>query len=85
MHDLRRPRDRRARECLAPDSYAASQAVAATLLAAGSVGVVYPAVRDPGREAVACFRPAAVANVRAGGRFRLTWSGGQEPEISPIR
>ncbi len=55
------------------------------LLAAGSIGVVYPAVRDPGREAVACFHQAAVANVRPGGRFRLTWSGGPEPEISELR
>ena len=85
LHDLRRPRDRRARQCLAPDSYATSQAVAADLLAAGSIGVVYPAVRDPGREAVACFRPAAVANVRPGGRFRLTWSGGPEPQVSELR
>lgn len=81
MHDLRGPQDRRARSCLDPDSYAASQDLAADLLAAGSLGVVYPAVRDPGREAVACFRPASVGNVRLGGRYRLTWSGTQTPEI----
>ena len=38
LHDLRRPRDRRARACLATDSYTTSQAVAADLLAGGSVG-----------------------------------------------
>lgn len=85
MHDLRGPRDRRARACLSPDSYATSQALAGDLLAAGSVGIVYPAVRDHGREAVACFRPAAVANVRTAGRYTLTWSGGPDPEVSEAR
>jgi hypothetical protein len=85
LHDLRRPRDRRARACLDPDSYLASQALAATLLAAGSLGVVYPAVRDPGGEALACFRPAMVGNVRAGTRYRMTWSGDPEPEVAQVR
>ena len=84
LHDLRRSRDRRARACLDPDSYVASQALAATLLAAGSLGVAYPAVRHPGGEAVACFRPAAVGNVRAGGRFALTWSGTPTPAITSV-
>ena len=83
LHDLRRPRDRRARARRAPDSYTTSQAVAADLLANGSVGIVYPAVRDPGREALACFRPASVANVRTGGRYTLTWSGGPTPTVEP--
>jgi hypothetical protein len=82
LHDLRGPRDRRARACLDPDSYVESQALAATLLGAGSVGVAYPAVRDPGGEAVACFRPAAVGNVRTGHRFTLTWSGAREPAVT---
>lgn len=82
--DLRRPRDRRARACLAPDSYVAGQALAGDLLEAGSVGVVYPAVRDPGREAVACFRPAAVGNVRTGARYRLEWAGRRTPEVTEL-
>ena len=80
LHDLRRPGDRRARACLDPDSYVESQSLAASLLASGSLGVVYPAVRLAGGEAVACFRPAAVANVRAGARFTLAWSGTARPE-----
>ena len=83
LHDLRGPRQpRRTRACLDPDSYTQSQSLAATLLAAGSVGIAYPAVRDAGRDAVVCFRPAAVANVRAGPTYTLTWSGGPVPEIN---
>jgi hypothetical protein len=82
LHDLRRDGDRRARACLDPDSYVQSQSVAAALLEAGSLGLVYPSVRHPGGQAVACFRPAAVANVRSGARFSLTWSGGPEPAVA---
>ena len=82
MHDLRGPRGRRARACLDPDSYVPGQALAATLLSAGSLGVVYPAVRDPGRDAVACFRPAAVAHLRRGATYTLTWSGSPKPQIT---
>jgi hypothetical protein len=85
LHDLRRPRDRRARACLDPDSYVASQSLATTLLATGSLGVVYPAVRDAGREALACFRPALVGNVRPGARYRMTWAGGPEPSVTRLR
>jgi hypothetical protein len=83
FHDLRRPTDRRARACLKRDSYEAGQLLAERLVDEGALGVVYPAVRHPGGEAVACFRPAAVANVRRGGRHRLTWDGTPEVAIAP--
>ena len=73
-HDLRGARDRRARACLDPASYERSQALAIDLVEAGSLGVVYPAVRHPGGQAVACFRPAAVGHVRRGARYRFTWT-----------
>lgn len=82
FHDLRRPGDRRARPCLDPGSYVASQALAQRLLDDGSLGVVYPAVRRRGGEAVACFRPATVGNVRRGDRFRLTWDGAPTPTMT---
>lgn len=75
FHDLRGRRDRRARICLDPASYVQSQSLAERLLDDGSLGIVYPAVRHPGGEAVACFRPATVGNVRRGERFRLDWNG----------
>lgn len=73
------------RDCLAPDSYVASQRLAAGLLDAGSLGIVYPSVRrEPALEGgtcLACFRPALVANVRKAETWRFTWSGGPQPEI----
>ena len=83
FHDLRRGRAFRA--CLDPDSYVASQALAETLLADGSLGVVYPSVRRAGGTCLACFRPALVANVRRGRTYRFTWSGDATPVVSEER
>ena len=69
--------------CLAPASYVASQALAATLLDAGSLGVVYPSVRRDGGTCLACFRPAMVTHVRRAGTWRFTWTAGTGPRIEP--
>lgn len=82
FHDLRRARGFKA--CLAPDSYVASQALAETLLDAGSLGVIYPSVRRDGGTCIACFRPALVANVRRMKTWRFTWTGEPTPEISAV-
>ena len=79
LHDLRRATAFKA--CLDPSSYTQSQRLAEQLLEAGSLGVVYPSVRQRGGTCVACFRPALVANVRRGRTFRFTWSGSPEPTI----
>lgn len=68
-------------DCLAPDSYVASQGLAEWLLEDGSSGVVYPSVRRAGGACLACFRPALVGNVRKGARYRFTWSAQTDPEI----
>ena len=83
FHDLRGRRE--FRSCLDPDSYVASQHLAADLLAAGSLGVVYPSVRRPKGTCVACFRPALVGNVRQGERFQFRWSGSPAPAIERLR
>jgi hypothetical protein len=85
FHDLRPVAAQRsfARE-LAPDSYIESQALAARLLDAGSLGVIFPSVRRAGGTNLACFRPALVGNVRKGVAYRLTWSGKPEPLIEQI-
>jgi RES domain-containing protein len=80
FHDLRSSRGFRA--CLAPDSYVASQELAARLLEREALGVVYPSVRHQGGTCLACFRPALVANVRRGRTYRFTWSGRPEPVIT---
>lgn len=72
------------RDCLAPDSYVASQRLAAELLEAGSMGVIYPSVRRPDGTNLACFRPALVGNVRKGAAYRLTWAGSPIPQVEPI-
>lgn len=82
FHDLRRGRG--FRECLDPDSYVASQALAERLLAAGSLGVVYPSVRHNAGTCIACFRPALVTNVRRKKTYRFTWSGSPEPLIRGV-
>jgi hypothetical protein len=56
-------------------SYVASQALAAQLLAQGSLGLVYPSVRHPGGTNLACFRPALVGHVRKGSCYQLSWEG----------
>jgi RES domain-containing protein len=67
FHDLRNLDSRGMTEygeCLSPTSYAASQALAAQLLAVGSAGIVYPSVRRVSGTCIACFRPVLVAHVQ---------------------
>lgn len=66
-------------ECLSPTSYAASQALAAQLLALSSAGIVYPCVRRKGGTCLACFRPVLVTNVRKGGIFAFTFRDWRTP------
>lgn len=77
FHDLRDAEGWKA--CLSPSSYVASQALAARLLEAGALGLVYPSVRRAGGTCLACFRPALVGRVRRGGTWRFTWEGGEGP------
>lgn len=80
LHDLRRAPS--FGDYLRPSSYVASQALAARLLAAGALGLVYPSVRRARGTCLACFRPALVANVRRGKVYRFTWDGSPEPTIA---
>ena len=71
-------------DCLDPSSYMESQKVAAELLDAGSMGIIYPSVRLEGGTCLACFRPALVGNVRKGQAYRLTWAGSPTPVIESL-
>jgi RES domain-containing protein len=82
FHDLRGARG--FAKVLAPDSYIASQRLAAKLLEAGSMGVIFPSVRRAGGTNLACFRPALVGNVRKAGAYRLTWAGSPTPVVESI-
>jgi RES domain-containing protein len=68
-------------ECLDPDSYVVSQALAARLLRSDSAGIVYPSVRYPQGTNLVCFRPALVSHVRQGNTCRLVWQGTPAPEV----
>jgi len=81
FHDLRdsaRPAKRYA-DCLSPNSYTASQALAAQLLESGSAGIVYPSVRRSGGTCIACFRPVLVTNVRKGYVYTITFPDFKTP------
>lgn len=80
LHDLRR--DAAFESYLDPASYIASQTLAARLLDAGSLGVIYPSVRRAGGTCVACFRPVLVMNVRRAKTYRMQWSGRETPVIT---
>jgi hypothetical protein len=68
-------------DCLDPESYVASQALAARLLHSDSLGLVYPSVRYAEGTNLVCFRPALVAHVRQGNPCRLIWQGTPDPEV----
>ncbi|MCC7684615.1 RES family NAD+ phosphorylase [Janthinobacterium sp. FW305-128] len=82
FHDLRG--QERYQACLDPASYIASQDLAAILLEAGSMGVIFPSVRHASGTNLACFRPALVGNVRKGVAYRLTWQGTPTPQVEAL-
>lgn len=82
FHDLREAPE--FADCLDARSYLASQRLALELLGGGSLGVVYPSVRQPGGTCLACFRPALVNNVRRGSAWQLTWAGGPTPRVEQV-
>lgn len=82
FHDLRGAEE--FADCLDPQSYIASQQLAARLLDDGSLGVTYPSVRREGGTNLACFRPALVGNVRRGTVYQLTWAGTPAPEVEVV-
>lgn len=82
FHDVRN--GGRFAACLDPASYIASQELAAVLLEAGSMGVIFPSTRRAGGTNLACFRPALVGNVRKGTAYRLTWDGSPTPRVEAL-
>ena len=60
---------------LAPDDYAPSQNFARRQREAGSDGIVYPSVRNPGGECIAAFWPDVIAKPVQGRHFRYHWDG----------
>ncbi len=81
LHDLRE--SPAFSSCLAADSYVASQLLAERLLAAGSMGVIYPSVRRRGGTCLGLFRPALVSHLRRGRTWQFRWRGKPMPVIEP--
>ncbi len=79
FHDLRG--NAKHKDCLNPSSYVKSQELAMRLIAAESLGLIYPSVRHAGGTNLVCFRPALVGNVRKGKLVNLAWSGHPRPAI----
>lgn len=82
LHDIRN--DERFKDCLAEESYVASQALAEDLLEAGSLGIVYPSVRRRRGTCLVCFRPPLVMNVRRAARYVFRWEGRPKPRIARV-
>ena len=60
---------------LAADSYAESQALGAALRAAGSDGVTYPSLRDPGGRCAGLFYPDGASLPSQGRHLDYHWDG----------
>lgn len=73
VHDIRR--DEEFAECLDPDRYAASQALARELRADGSNGIAYPSVRDPDGQCVATLWPDVVSIPKQGRALAYHFDG----------
>lgn len=71
LHDLRRGWP----AMLQPDDYGPPQALARTLRAEGSDGVVYPSVRHPGGECVGVFHPDRIAPCVQARHLVYRWDG----------
>lgn len=72
---------------LAPDpatSYAAGNAFADAVRAAGHYGIVYPSARHAGGTCLVALVPHAVQSVVQGAVIRLVWTGTPGPQVSQL-
>jgi hypothetical protein len=80
FHDMRGAK--RFAKYLDPESYVESQRLAEELLTIGSLGIIYPSVRNPGGTCIACFRPVLIMNVTKVATYRFVWSGETAPVVA---
>jgi hypothetical protein len=73
LHDLRGTEP--ANPALDPDSYVASQRLAADLKAGGADGMVYPSIRHPGGECVGLCYPDCASEPVQGRHLDYHWDG----------
>lgn len=77
FHDVAALTERERAAILDTNSYAASQTYARGLREAGSDGIAYPSVRDPGGACVGAFRPNVVGIPVQSKHLRYHWDGKQ--------
>jgi RES domain-containing protein len=84
--DLREAKPRPEFLAADPDkSYAAGNAFADAVRAAGHYGIVYPSARHSGGTCLVALVPHAVQSVAQGAAFRLAWTGAPGPRVSQLR
>lgn len=81
LHDLTAFADQAFLNAEIETGYPAGQALARTLRAMESNGLLYPSVRRDGGTCLAAFRPHLVQNIRQGDTWIFTWHGKPEPTI----
>jgi hypothetical protein len=64
-----------------PPHYGPAQAFGKTLRDAGSNGITYSSVRDPGGECVAAFRPRLMKPVVQGKHYCYVWNGARISQV----
>lgn len=72
LHDVRQDAPRAIYE---PDDYTAGQALGRRLRSAGSNGIIFNSVRDPGGTCVAVFRPRLLSRCRQERHLAYQWDG----------
>lgn len=72
-------------DVLDPDRYGAGQRFGAELRAAGSWGILYPSVRDPGGQCAAVLRPTALGPVHQSEHLAYVWDGSRVVDVIELR
>jgi RES domain-containing protein len=60
---------------LSPTDYASGQALGRAVRAAGTAGIVYPSVRDPGGECLAALKTTILRDCRHAAYLEYNWNG----------
>lgn len=68
-----------------PQDYGPAQRLAARLRAAGSNGIVYDSVRDPGGQCAAVFWPDKVGPCRAAKHYAYVWDGAAISDVLELK
>ena len=84
FHDIRTMGGRLA-DIYDPHSYAASQKLGRSLRLAGSNGLVYDSVRNPGGQCLAVYKPRLIQNLRQGVHLRYAWDGERIAHVYELR